>query len=104
MLKSNCKRYRSHAHIFHCEHTEQLGRHMQLFPKHTEYGITNSRKQISMSISSVIPFFMERFFFLFLTTVGFCTNTYLVNMYDHICFNEKSRIHAKLLCFDGYIR
>lgn len=54
-----------------------------------------------MSISSVIPFLTERVVFLFLMTVGFCSNIYLVNMYDLVVLNETSRIRVKLLYFDG---
>lgn len=46
---------------------------------------------------------MERIFFFFSMTAGFCSNIYLVNMYDHVVLNEKSRICVKLLNFDGCI-
>jgi len=47
----------------------------------------------SVSISSVILFLMERIF-LFSMTALFCSNTYLLNMYDHVTVNEKNRIYV----------
>lgn len=55
-----------------------------------------------MNISSVIPSLMERNL-LFLMTVVFCSNIYLVKKYEQVVLNEKSRIYMKLLYFHGYL-